>query len=175
MPVKVNLHTNVFADDDSIACAAGRTLSWVDFPERKVNDKKQQKIIDSGSGKYVIIYRLSAEEANDSLLLNIQVKYFLHKANSWKPSGIPDKNWLSYQQGLFDICTAYGRQFTNRIKMHTFSAGEYRTELNSIYNKVYDEYAACCDLYEKETDHGTHESEFLRWKKKISDLLLSQL
>lgn len=150
MPVRVNLIRNQLADNDSVACESDRQLSWDDFSLKQKMGKTVSKLSDTGSGKYLLIYKVSAQETNDSILLTIHVKAFLHKANSWRPAGLPDSRWLVYQQGLYELCARYGYQLWNEIKNYPFSAGEYRSELNSIYNKINDEFLTKCRLYQSE-------------------------
>mgnify|MGYP003582395972 FL=1 len=163
-PIKTNISYNKINNTDSLACNSNYKLTWNDFQISK------KESTDMGSARFILTYKVASEENNKQLKLDIYVNAFMNKNNSYKPKTI-DEKWLMYQQGHFDICTAYGIKIYNEMKTFKYSLGEYKTELNKIYNDLYKEYVVLRKQYETETNIGSNEKENAKWRNKINVLL----
>ncbi len=166
--IQLRVSRNEPKDADSIACESGYRVRWCDFREQPAEKGKQLK---KEEAKYIINYKLRSEEKKDTLWLFIRVNSFLHKANSWRPTDTTDAKWLQHQQAHFDLCAAYGLKLFEEIKQYSFSAGEYRTELNRLYNKLLTEYEEVRRTFDLETNNGKDERQNLRWQKTIQEML----
>lgn len=164
-PVKVNLIKNKFTGNDTLSCESGNKLTWDDFQENKKDNS------GLGSAKFILTYQAVSEENSKHLKLDIYIKAFFNKRNSWKPQNLSTDEWLSYQQGHFDICTAYGNKLYREMKVCKYSLGEYRAELNKVYNNVYSEYVKLRKQYDTETENGSNKSQVVIWRNRIDEMM----
>lgn len=163
-PIKVNCVYNKINSSDSVACTSQKKIDWSLFQE----NKKAKN--ENGNAKYVLTYKALSEETSKQLKLDIYVYSFLNKKLSWKPEGTQNENWLAYQQGLFDISSIFGLRLQKEMKNHTYSLGEYRTELNKIYNDLMKEYLTMTKQYSEETKNGSLPDKMKEWISKIGKM-----
>jgi hypothetical protein len=156
---------NQFYSADSIRCIYGYQLSTKDL-----NINKENKTSSPGHARMVLTYVAEAQEKNNSIQLTIHVKSFLDKNRSWIDVDKITEQWYPYQQGHFDITAAYGQKLKKAFEKKSFSAGEYKSELNKVYNDVYEEYVKLRKLYEDETMSGTITEKMTEWKRKIEKM-----
>ncbi len=164
-PVKVNIIKNQFSGNDTLSCESGHKLTWNDFQENKKDNS------GLGSAKFILTYQASSEETDKHLKLDIYIKAFFNKRNSWKPQPPYTDEWINFQQGHFDICTAFANKLYNEMQVYKYSLGEYRAELNKIYNDVYSEYVKLRKQYNTETEDGSNKSQYIIWRNKIDKII----
>lgn len=165
-PVKVSVTLNPMKSADSIGCKKGFLLKANDYQS---NDKDTStKTVFT---KMTLTYQLSATESSKELNLKIYPKAFFHKSRSWFKSTADWGLQLPYQQGIYDLCTAYGNKLAKAFKSANYSLGEYKSQINTIYNTVFNEYAEVRKTYQAETNEGMDLAQMALWRKKIDDLL----
>ncbi|QLH44616.1 MAG: hypothetical protein HWD58_02720 [Bacteroidota bacterium] len=79
--------------------------------------------------KMTLTYQLSATESSKELNLKIYPKAFFHKSRSWFKSTADWGLQLPYQQGIYDLCTAYGNKLAKAFKSANYSLGEYKSQI----------------------------------------------
>ncbi len=164
-PIKVNCIYNKINSNDSVACATHKKIDWSMFQE----NKKAKN--ENGNAKFTLTYKAFSEETSKQLKLDIFVYAFLDKKLSWKPQNIQNSNWLEYQQGMYDLCSFYGLKLQKEMRNYQYSLGEFRTELNKIYNDIIHDYAAIRKEYIEETDNGTNVEKTKEWRVKIEKMI----
>lgn len=165
-PVKVSVSLNPMKSSDSVGCKKGFLLKASDY---QPNDKDtSSKTVFT---KMTLTYQLAAVESSKELNLKIYPKAFFHRSRSWFKPGADWGVQLPYHQGIYDLCTAYGNKLAKAFKAAKFSLGEYKSEINSIYNTVFNEYAELRKKYQAETKEGLDAEQMATWRKKIDDLL----
>jgi hypothetical protein len=165
-PVKLSVAHNPIQSKDSIPCKTGYQLKPEDY---QLNSKDTSN--KSVFTKMTLTYLIDATENSKELNLKIYTKAFFHKSRSWY-KGSPDWNaLLPYHQGIYDLCMAYGIKLNKALKDRKFSLGEYRTEINTIYNEVLNEYAELRKKYQSETKEGMDSEQVSRWQIRIQEIL----
>lgn len=165
--VKVNLKHNVMKDPDVIFCKSGNTIQEADFNGKLPTDSVTHDVIS----KLILTYKAESEETSKGIELNIETKAYFDKNRSWKKPVVSNTAWLSYQQGHFDLCTIYGMKLKDSMENFAYSIGEFRSELNKIYNDLYAQYVAERKLYADETSLGTNTEKMMMWRSKLNDQL----
>jgi hypothetical protein len=165
-PVKLTVVHNPIQSKDSIPCKVGYLLKPEDY-QLNTKDTSNKSIFT----KMTLTYLIDASENSKELNLKIYTKAFFHKSRSWF-KGSPDWNQLlPYHQGIYDLCMAYGMKLNTALKDKKFSLGEYRTEINTIYNEVLNEYAELRKKYQSETKEGMDSEQVSRWQIRIQEIL----
>lgn len=157
---------NSFSVGDSIPCLQSTFLQKEDF---QLNTKKENNSAQSFSSLQ-FSYQSHAEEKKDTLHLTVNLYCYFDKNRSWYSANTIENNWLAYQQGRFDICSAIGMQWKDSIIRTHFSAGFYKEELNKLYNTYRLRLMHWIKKYELETNYGSNIEKVEEWKQKIKAL-----
>lgn len=163
--VKVNLKHNNMKDPDIIICKSGNVIQPEDFKGKLPSDSMNTDVIS----KLILTYKAESEESSKGIELKIETKAYFDKNRSWKKSSMSNAAWLQYQQGHFDLCTIYGSKLKDSMENFVYSIGEFRSELNKIYNDLYTQYVAERKQYADETRLGTDPEKMLLWKTKTDE------
>lgn len=165
--INIVVFQNSIKGADSIPCSKNTKLQLSDFNIAKNKDSNSA----IGHCRMILTYVAYLEESNTKPSLFIHVKSFFNRTRSWINPTLANEEWLSYQQGHFDLCTIYGNKLTNECKQFPFTLGEYKSELNQLYNKVYTEYVLKRKQYETETNQGRNNEMIKKWKSDIDNLM----
>lgn len=133
--VKTTVLLNQFSSNDSIACSKNRNIQYNDFNNTKVNDSTKS----AGHARLILTCAAQSEEKEKEFFLTIHTKVFLDKTRSWINPKVNNPNFISYQQLHFDLCTYYGWKLKNAFRTTQFTYGEFKSELNQVYNSIYTE------------------------------------
>jgi len=166
--IQVKIDHNQQQEPNSIVCKKATKLSAADYP---LTDRETS--LPSAFTKLVLTYTFESSEANNIRQLDIHTKALMQKNQSWKMGNTNDLTWLSYQQGLFDLCTVYGYDLLQRMKTFSYTIGDYTNELTKICNQTNVEFQTDCKQYEMETKFGTDPIFNEKWRKKIDTMLLA--
>lgn len=159
--VKVN-HNKIVNLKDSIRCAKGEKIS-ADY--YSVNTKPDAKEIKSS---FILSYKAIAIDDNDKIKLSINTYSCLAKNRSYLSDKISSEKQsflLEQQQVLFDMCTFYGLKLEKLLRNYPYSIGEYKSEMNKVYNEVNSEYIQMRKEYESESESNV--TKISKWQQKI--------
>lgn len=165
--VKATVLLNQFSSNDSIACSKNRNIQYDDFNINKVNDSTKS----AGHTRLILTYAAQSEEKEGKLFLTIHTKAFLDKTRSWINPKVNEPNFIPYQQLHFDLCTYYGWKLNDSFRSTQFTYGEFKSELNQVYNSIYTEYTYQRKMLQDETNFGQNSTKMNEWKSKIAALL----
>ena len=156
---------NEIIEIDTIACEKKSKISLTDYNGNLSKDTLASDVIS----RLVLTYKAESIETSKGIELTIYTKAFFDKNRSWKKQEIENPNWLDYQQAHFDLCTIYGYKLKDSMSIHQYSIGEFKSELNEIFNKIYADYISMRKLLAEETNEGKDSIKLLEWKRKIED------
>jgi len=165
--VQTSALLNQFNSNDSIACSKKRNIQYEDFNNNKVNDSTKS----AGHARLILTYAAQSEEKEGKLYLTIHTKAFLDKTRSWINPKVNDPNFITYQQLHFDLCTYYGWKLNNAFRSTHFTYGEFKSELNQVYNTIYSEYTHQRKILQDETNSGQNLTKMNEWKSKTKNLM----
>lgn len=148
---------------DSIECNAKMYIDSSYF--NRTTKKDTFKTI--GHLRPILTYAILAEEKNGKMYLEIHTKAFISKSRSWMNSALVSQNWFTYQQGHALLCAIYGKKLNDAFKNTKFTYGEFKTQANLTYNKIYNEYIQMRKQYADETRQGENKVEVNRWIEKL--------
>ncbi|HZV69782.1 MAG TPA: DUF922 domain-containing protein [Saprospiraceae bacterium] len=80
---------------------------------------------------------------------------------------------LNHEKRHFEICEIYARKIRQAIITSHFSQTRFSTSLESLFNKIVNEYRLEQSKYDRETKHSTDPVQQKRWNKIIDAQLES--
>ncbi|HOZ51620.1 MAG TPA: hypothetical protein PLU17_07175 [Chitinophagaceae bacterium] len=163
--IKSKVIHNQISEIDTIACEKKSKISLSDYKGKLSKDTLASDVIS----RLVLTYKAESVETSKGIELTIYTKAFFDKNRSWKKQEIENPNWLDYQQAHFDLCTIYGYKLKDSMSIHQYSIGEFKSELNGIFNKIYADYISMRKLMADETNEGKDSIKLLEWKRKMED------
>lgn len=169
--VKSKVIHNKIKDDDTIACEFNQLLKPEYFKGKLPNDSLTNEVIS----KLILTYKAESEETSKGIELTIHTKAIFDKNRSWKKNQLSNPNWLVYQQGHYDICAIYGLKLKEKMSTYSYSVGEFKSELNKLYNLVYAEYVSVRKQFSDETEQGRNSLKMEEWKIKIENMYKSTI
>lgn len=101
-----------------------------------------------------------------------EVKSVFLMEESWSKNKISDP-LLFHEQLHFDLTEIYARRIRKELQELTDACGADHTMINSIVNRIFDEWKQEQDLYDEESHHGLNKVAQQKWADLIS-LRLSQ-
>lgn len=161
--MKVNVQKNNILAGDSIACERETNLKIENFNAPVLEDEKDISFSDIH-----IFYKLTAEEDDKEINLNIDIKGVFKQSKSWAKNQEKGSNWLAHQQNIFEITAIYTNKLFNQTKAKTFSPGTYKMEMNTLYNKLMVEYNKEIDKYLEETNFGENALQITVWATALA-------
>lgn len=145
-----------------------KKVSWIDFKGKPDYTVGFEALTSSEIG---INYTL--DQVNNDYVLNVNVYCDFLKPQSYVK---PDKKTayiLNHEQHHFDLTYIYTKKFINRLKSASFTADNYESLMNGIYNECVFELSKKQEEYDNDTHHSEIVSKQEEWNKKIDTELAS--
>lgn len=102
----------------------------------------------------------------DTLKLIVRCDFLVDK--SWVKKDKETIYLLKHEQTHFDIVEIYARKLRQSYSLFKFNKNNYKSELNTQYQKINTEKLNCQVLYDSETDHSKIKAKQLEWEKKVA-------
>lgn len=148
---------------DTIYYDVNRKLTWGDFKGKVDSNHFGGAVTASG-----FAYNAQMEYDEDRVIIDIFVYTYFNKRDSWKKPGINSAYHLEHEQKHFDITYLGALKFMAELQKAKFTAKNFKTLPNKIFDKVYDENTALQHQYDLETKHSINKEAQEVWNKKIS-------
>ena len=149
---------------DTIYYDFNKPLHWADFQGKVPTGVPWGAMTASGFS-----FNSSMNRDGNTIDISVGVYTFFTKHDSWKKPEANSPFQLEHEQHHFDITRLGSAKLENEIRNAHFTATNYRTLLNSIFNKVYLEEEAWQKQYDLETHNSLDTAQQLAWNKKISE------
>lgn len=164
---KVNVHvfTKNYANkpgSDTIYYDFNHPLTWKDFQGKVPAGVPWGAMTASGFS-----FNSSMELRDNVINIYVGVYTFFTKHNSWRKPEAKTPFQLEHEQHHFDITRIGAAKLEDEIKKAHFTAKNYKTLLNSIFNKVYKEEYALQKQYDQETHNSMDSAKQIEWNRKI--------
>jgi hypothetical protein len=149
---------------DTIYYDFNRPLTWQDFQGKVPAAVPWGAMTASGFS-----FNSSLSDEGNNIDISVGVYTFFTKHDSWKKPEAHSLYHLEHEQHHFDITRLGAAKLEDEIKKAHFTGNNYRSLLNSIFDKVYNEEIAWQKQYDLETQNSKDSVKQLEWNKKISD------
>lgn len=147
---------------DTVYHDVKRKLTWDDFRGKPDMNHPGAAVTASG-----FAYSWEGENDGQTLTLNISVYTYFTKHDSWKKSMVNNPYHLRHEQHHFDITRLGAEKFVQELKKAPLTAGNYKSMITNIFNKVYDENIAFQKQYDRETKHSLDRENQAEWNERI--------
>ncbi len=166
---KVTVHVftedyNAYPGSDTIYYHFNRPLQWPDFQGKVPTGAPWGAMTASGFS-----YKSSMSVDENNIDISVGVYTFFMKHNSWKKPVANSPYHLEHEQHHFDITRLGAAKLVYEIRNARFTKGNYKTLLNSLFDKVYNEQIAMQNQYDHETKNSLDTAMQKQWNQKISD------
>ena len=151
-------------ESDTIYYNFDRPLTWSDFEGKVPEGAKWGAMTASGCS-----YKSSVSVDANNIDIKVGVYTFFMKKNSWKKPTSNSPYHLEHEQHHFDITMLGAAKVVDEIRNAHFTLGNYKTLINTIFDKVYKEQIALQDQYDRETKNSMDTAMQFKWNQKISD------
>jgi hypothetical protein len=151
---------------DTIYYHFNQPLHWSDFTGKVPDSVPWGAMTASGFS-----FNSSMSQEGNQIDISVGVYTFFTKHDSWKKSQTNTPYQLEHEQHHFDITRLGAAKLEHEIKQAHFTPANYKTLLNSIFNKIYDEEVAWQHEYDLETRNSLDSAKQLEWNKKISEAI----
>ncbi|MBL7765051.1 MAG: hypothetical protein JNJ58_03085 [Chitinophagaceae bacterium] len=165
-PIRRIIQHNLFEKGDSIACDKGFQLKKEYFTTKKNDSSFMDRMC-----RFVFTYQVLYEESKNGIDLNIHTFSFFDRRRSYLNPDVDHDNWIRYQQGHADLCSIFGMRLKSQLNDYPLTIGNFRTEINQIYNSLFDEYVRLRKQYQDETAEGTNPGILQQWRIQIDHWL----
>lgn len=170
---KVTVHVftenyNAAPGSDSIYYHFNRPLNWSDFQGNVPAGAKWGAMTASGFS-----YKSSVSVDANNIDISVGVYTFFIKNISWKKPTANSPYHLEHEQHHFDITMLGAAKVVNEIKGAHFTPDNYKTLINTIFDKVYKEQIAMQNQYDFETKNSMDSVMQFKWNQKISDEIMN--
>jgi hypothetical protein len=151
------------ATSDTIYYDFNRQLMWSDFQGKPDTASRAGAVTGSG-------FAFDSEMNSDgnSFDLSIGVYCFFSKHSSWKKKDINTDYHLLHEQHHFDITRIGAQKLVEALKNARFTKDNYRSLINAVFTKVYDENNALQQQYDRETKNSMDVKKQLEWNERIT-------
>jgi len=149
---------------DTIYYDFNKPLHWSDFQGKIPPAVPWGAMTASGFSFHSSMYG----EGN-AIDISVGVYTFFTKQDSWKKPQANTPYQLEHEQHHFDITRLGSAKLENEIRKAHFTSRNYKTLLNSIFDKVYNEEVEWQKQYDLQTHNSLDTAKQLAWNKKISD------
>ena len=154
------------AGSDTVFYDPERPLVWADF------QRKAPPLTKFAAAVYTSIgYEARATVVNQQIMLNIKMKVFLIKSNSWVQPHAKESYALRHEQLHFDITKLVAERFKQKVLSEELPPDDYDSRLQYIYLDSFREMNKMQEQYDGETQHSLIRSEQNRWDEKVSTAL----
>ncbi|MFN8356659.1 MAG: hypothetical protein U0Y10_19550 [Spirosomataceae bacterium] len=155
---------------DTVFYSPIRPLIWKDFL------RQVPPMTRYGAAVYTsIAYEAKATVVNQQIELEISMKVFMLKSNSWVQPSAKDPYSLRHEQLHFDITKLVAERFKQKILEEELPPDDYDSRLQYIYLDSFREMNRLQEQYDAETQHSIVRSEQNKWDNKITNELKSLL
>ncbi len=114
-------------------------------------------------------FNSSMHSDENNIDISVGVFTFFTKHDSWKKPNVNSAYQLEHEQHHFDITRLGAAKLEAEIRKAHFTYTNYKSLLNSIFNRVYNEENDWQKEYDRETKNSTDTEKQLAWNKKISE------
>ncbi len=149
---------------DTIYYDFNKPLTWADFLGKMPAGVPWGAMTASGFS-----FNSSMSQDGNMIDISVGVYTFFTKHDSWKKPEANSLYHLEHEQHHFDITRLGAAKLENEIRKANFTANNYKSLLNSIFDKVYAEEVAWQKQYDLETHNSMDSAKQLEWNKKISE------
>jgi hypothetical protein len=139
-----------------------RKLEWADF-KGVVNSRSQYGGIIESSWAYV----LKAQMINREIHVDVTMKAYAIKNQSWVRENSKSPYTLLHEQGHFDITQIIVERFKAKIAKETFLPEDYDSRFNYLFIETYREMNELQKQYDYETQHSVDVAKQSEWNNKI--------
>ncbi|WP_224997161.1 hypothetical protein [Cesiribacter sp. SM1] len=165
---KLALGVKVFFTDyvqhnkaDTVFYDPARPLRWDDFVGKPVGSRYAAQVFPSFG------YGGPSAVVDGYIHLNLNMKVFVLKENSWVRAGANNDYALNHEQRHFDIVKLVVERFKNRITSKQLPVVDYGGIIAYEYIESFREMNRLQDQYDSETQHGLNNSAQERWNARI--------
>ena len=151
--------------NDTVFYQTSRPLRWDDFLARPRNNRFSASVFPNFG------YKNNSEVVDGYLNLNITMRVFMLKTESWVKESARDEYGLNHEQRHFDLVKIIAERFKNKIKTAELTLEDFDGELGYLYLESYREMNKLQEQYDQETGHGTNGAAQERWNKQIEEEL----
>ncbi len=148
---------------DTIYYDFNRPLAWQDFQGKVPAGVPWGAMTASGFS-----FNSSLRQEGNNIDISVGVYTFFTKHDSWKKPEANSPYHLEHEQHHFDITRLGAAKLEDEIRKAHFTGKNYRSLLNSIFDKVYNEEIAWQKQYDLETQNSKDSVKQMDWNKKIS-------
>ncbi|TMM56333.1 DUF922 domain-containing protein [Maribacter algarum] len=152
---------------DTITWSAEKRLSWKDFKGKIPPNNRAAATTASG-----ITYRFSTSGTKDNIEVDFKIDTYFYPTKSWYQPELCDEVILSHEQLHFDISELYARKLRKRLGEATFTHGNVKAKVRSIYRKINIELNDFQNKYDDETNFSRDREQQLIWNEEIAKALL---
>lgn len=149
---------------DTIYYDYSRLLTWQDFQGKVPAAVPWGAMTASGFS-----FNSSLSEKGNNIDISVGVFTFFTRHDSWKKPEAHTPYQLEHEQHHFDITRLGSAKLEDEIKKAHFTVNNYKSLLNSIFDKVYKAEIAWQKQYDLETQNSRDTVNQLEWNTKISD------
>lgn len=148
---------------DTIYYDFNNPLHWAEFQGKVPTAVPWGAMTASGFS-----FNSSMRREGNTIDISVGIYTFFTKHDSWKKPEANSPYQLEHEQHHFDITRLGSAKLEHEIRKAHFTASNYKTLLNSLFDKVYVEEMAWQKKYDFETHNSLDTAKQLAWNKKIS-------
>lgn len=149
---------------DTIYYNFNQPLTWNDFQGKVPGSVPWGAMTASGFS-----FNSSMKEEDNNLEISVGIYTFFTRHDSWKKPEVNSAYHLEHEQHHFDITRLGAVKLEDEIRKAHFTVNNYRTLLNSIFDRVYREEMVWQKEYDEQTQNSKDTAQQQQWNKKISD------
>lgn len=153
-----------FPESDTIYYNFNTKLNWADFQGKVPPSVPWGAETASGFS-----FHSSMNSDENNINISVGIYTFFTKHDSWKKPNINSAYQLEHEQHHFDITRLSAAKLESEIRKAHFTHNNYKSLLNSIFNKVYNDEIQLQKKYDLETKNSLETAKQLEWNKKISE------
>lgn len=137
-------------------------LSWNDFQAKPNEDSWFH-----AHSYWRVSYSYNVIFQEHRVIVNVHAKCIFEKDKSWVKPQLMCQELLDHEQGHYYIGCLCALTFKKRIKETLFSKNNYQSEINTIFQKTFQEFLAFEKKYDEETCHYINQEVQKRWDKDL--------
>ncbi len=154
---------------DTVYYHPNKPLQWADFkgsPQSRLSSKYAAAVFSSFS------YEGKSYPEGDSLVVEIILKAFMVKNNSWVRLEAMDHGSLKHEQAHFDLTRIAAENFKKRVLKADLTVEDHDSEIQYQYIEAFREMNKLQKQYDWETKHGINKVEQASWENKINKQIM---
>ncbi|MFT7589451.1 MAG: putative secreted Zn-dependent protease [Limisphaerales bacterium] len=86
--------------------------------------------------------------------IRFEIACYFNAHQSWVNHKDANDHLLSHEQGHFDIGEIYARKLRHKLHKHQFKSRNINSQIQEIYDSVFEDYKKAQALYDKQTGHS---------------------